>query len=81
MLHSGMSSTIENAPLDPEGLQRVLGVFERNYRLSSEDFYRAHLRNEPLAADLSVWHREIWSGTYRQWLRAQGSPEPGRPVA
>jgi hypothetical protein len=76
-----MSQTMDKASLDPEGLQRVLGVFERNYRLSSADFYRAHMRNEPPAADLSRWHREIWSGTYRQWLRRQGSdPEPWRPA-
>jgi hypothetical protein len=55
-------------------------VFERNYRLSSADFFRAHMRNEPPAADLSPWHREIWSGTYRQWLRRQGSEESWRPV-
>jgi hypothetical protein len=53
-------------------LQRVLRAFERNYRISSADFYRAHLRNEIPAADLSPWHREIWSGTYRQWLRSRG---------
>jgi hypothetical protein len=76
-----MSQTVDNATLDPEGLQRVLGVFERNYRLSSEDFYRAHIRNEPPAADVSAWHREIWSGTYRQWLRRQGSPELWRSVS
>jgi hypothetical protein len=75
-----MSQTMERATLDPGGLQRVLGVFERNYRLSSEDFYRAHLRNESPAADVSVWHREIWSGTYRQWLREHGSEKSSRPV-
>jgi hypothetical protein len=75
-----MSSTIDNATVDLEGVRRVLGVFERNYRLSSAAFYRAHMRNEPPAADLSAWHREIWSGTYRQWLRNQGSPEPLPPA-
>jgi hypothetical protein len=54
-------------------LQRVLGVFERNYRLSSADFYRAHVRDEAPAANLSPWHREVWSGTYRRWLRDSGA--------
>jgi hypothetical protein len=58
-----------NEVSDPHALQRVLGVFERNYRLSSADFYRAHVRDEAPAADLSPWHREVWSGTYRRWLR------------
>ena len=53
---------------DALSLQRVLGVFERNYRLSSADFYRAHVRDEAPAADLSPSHREVWSGTYRRWL-------------
>ena len=70
---------MDRATLDLEGLERVLGVFERSYRLSSEDFYRAHMRNEPPAADLSAWHREIWSGTYRQWLCQQGAEESWRP--
>jgi hypothetical protein len=75
-----MTQTMDEATLDQEALERVLGVFERNYRLSSADFFRAHMRNEPPAADLSPWHREIWSGTYRQWLRRQGSEESWRPV-
>lgn len=75
-----MTQTMDEATLDHEALERVLGVFERNYRLSSADFFRAHMRNEPPAADLSPWHREIWSGTYRQWLRRQGSEESWRPV-
>lgn len=60
---------------DVEGLQRVLRVFERNYRLSSAAFYRAHTRNEPPATELMAWHREIWAGTYRQWLRTR-PPQP-----
>lgn len=75
-----MTQTMDEATLDQEALERVLGVFERNYRLSSADFFRAHMCNEPPAADLSPWHREIWSGTYRQWLRRQGSEESWRPV-
>ena len=63
---------------DPQSLLRVLGVFERNYNLSSADFYRAHVRNEPPASDLAPWHREIWSGTYRQLLRGQRIEEPWR---
>lgn len=55
------------------GVQRVLKVFERNYRLRSADFYRAHLRNEAPAAEVAPWHREIWSGAYRQWLRDRGA--------
>jgi hypothetical protein len=75
-----MTQTMDKGTLDQEGLERVLGVFERNYRLSSADFFRAHMRNEPPAADLSAWHREIWSGTYRQWLRRQDSEESLRPA-
>lgn len=59
-------------------LQRVLRVFEDNYSLSSADFYRAHMRNESPAADLTPWHREIWSGTYRQWLHDQGTEDSWR---
>ena len=73
-----MTRTMDKVTLDQEGLERVLGVFERSYRLSSADFFRAHMRNEPPAADLSAWHREIWSGTNRQWLRRQGSEESWR---
>jgi hypothetical protein len=63
---------VKKRATDPESLLRVLGVFERNYNLSSADFYRAHVRDEPPASDLARWHREIWSGTYRQWLDDQG---------
>jgi hypothetical protein len=63
---------VKNGATDPQSLLRVLGVFERNYNLSSADFYRAHVRDESPAAELAPWHREIWSGTYRQWLRDQG---------
>jgi hypothetical protein len=63
---------------DPQGLLRVLGVFERNYKLSSADFYRAHVRDESPAAELSPCHREIWSGTYRRWLRDRGVDDSWR---
>lgn len=72
--------TIDNPAVDLEALQRVLGVFERNYHLSSAAFYHAHVRNEPPAADLSVWHREIWSDTYRRLLHRQGVEETRHPV-
>lgn len=62
---------MNNRATDPQSLLRVLGVFERNYNLSSADFYRAHVRDEQPASDLAPWHREIWSGTYRQWLDEQ----------
>ena len=75
-----MNQSIDNATLDPKGLQRVLAVFERSYRISSADFYRAHMRNESPAAEVSSWHREIWSGTYRQWLRKQGAEDAWRRV-
>ena len=65
-------------PDDAFALKRVLKVFESNYRISSAAFYRAHLRNETPAADLSPWHREIWSGTYRQWLRNRGGTDAVR---
>ena len=69
---------VNNGATDRQSLLRVLGVFERNYKLSSADFYRAHVRDEPPAADLARWHREIWSGTYRQLLRGQGIEESWR---
>jgi hypothetical protein len=62
---------VRNRATDPQSLLRVLGVFERNYNLSSADFYRAHVRDEAPASDLVPWHRETWSGTYRQWLDDQ----------
>jgi hypothetical protein len=62
------------AGADSMDLQRVLEVFERNYGLRSDDFYRAHLSNDSVATDLPVWHREVWAGTYRQLLT-------GRPAA
>jgi hypothetical protein len=67
---------VKNESSDALALQRVLVVFERNYHLSSADFYRAHLRDETPAADLSPWHREVWSGTYRQLLRGKGVETP-----
>jgi hypothetical protein len=53
----------------PDDLRRVLSVFERNYRVSSADFYRAHIAGDSFAEQLPAWHREVWAGTYRQWLR------------
>ncbi|MGH2960670.1 MAG: hypothetical protein ACRDL3_00535 [Solirubrobacterales bacterium] len=70
--------TASDKAFDALALQRVLRVFEDNYSLSSADFYRAHMDDEPPAADLSPWHREIWSGTYRQWLRDQGAEDAWR---
>jgi hypothetical protein len=58
-------------------LQRVLEVFERNYGLRSDDFYRAHLRNDSVATDLPVWHREVWAGTYRQLLNGRLAADSG----
>ena len=69
---------MNNRATDPQSLLRVLGVFERNYNLSSADFYRAHVRDESPASDLARWHREIWSGTYRQWLDNQGVDDSWR---
>jgi hypothetical protein len=66
-------AAVKNQSSDALALQRVLVVFERNYHLSSADFYRAHLRDETPAADLSPWHREVWSGTYRQLLNGRGA--------
>ena len=74
--HGGYA--VKKRATDPQSLLRVLGVFERNYNLSSADFYRAHVRDEPPASDLAPWHREIWSGTYRQLLRGQGIEESWR---
>ena len=68
-----MGGAVKNQSSDALALQRVLVVFERNYHLSSADFYRAHLRDETPAADLSPWHREVWSGTYRQLLNGCGA--------
>jgi hypothetical protein len=66
---------------DSMDLQRVLGVFERNYGLRSDDFYRAHLSNDSVATDLPAWHREVWAGTYRQLLdgRPAADSRPARP--
>jgi hypothetical protein len=69
---------VNKGATDPQSLLRVLGVFERNYHLSSADFYRAHVRDESPASDLAPWHREIWSRTYRQWLKGQGLDDPWR---
>ena len=62
-------------------LQRVLGVFERNYGLRSDDFYRAHISNDSVATDLPAWHREVWAGTYRRLLdlRPAADSGPARP--
>jgi hypothetical protein len=68
-------AAVKNQSSDTFALQRVLVVFERNYHLSSADFYRAHLRDETPAAELSPWHREVWSGTYRQLLNGTESAE------
>jgi hypothetical protein len=66
---------------DSMDLQRVLGVFERNYGLRSDDFYRAHLSNDSVATDLPAWHREVWAGTYRQLVdgRSAANSTPARP--
>ncbi len=71
---------MKNQSSDALALQRVLVVFERNYHLSSADFYRAHLRDETPAADLSPWHREVWSGTYRQLLNGSGAESAESPA-
>jgi hypothetical protein len=75
---SGLTEERPDEVREALDLRRVLSVFERSYRISSADFYRAHVRNEAPAVDLSHWHREVWSGTYRQWLRDRAA---GRSVA
>jgi hypothetical protein len=60
---------------DTMDLERVLGVFERNYGLRSDDFYRAHMSNDSVATDLPAWHREVWAGTYRQLLNGRPSAD------
>ena len=62
---------------DAMDLERVLEVFERNYGLRSDDFYRAHLSNDSVATDLPVWHREVWAGTYRQLLNGRLAADSG----
>jgi hypothetical protein len=64
---------------DTIDLERVLAVFERNYHLRSDDFYRAHLSNDSVATDLPPWHREVWARTYRQLL--SGRPAADAPPA
>jgi hypothetical protein len=58
-------------------LERVLQVFERNYGLRSDDFYRAHLSNDSVATDLPAWHREVWASTYRQLLNRRLAADSG----
>jgi hypothetical protein len=60
---------------DSVWLLRALGVFERSYGVSSADFYRAHTGNDTFAEGLPTWHREVWAGTYRQWLHADGATD------
>ena len=62
---------------DAMDLERVLEVFERNYGLRSDDFYRAHLSNDSVATDLPVWHREVWAATYRQLLNGPLAADSG----
>lgn len=65
---------------DTMDLERVLDVFERNYGVSSDDFYRAHLSNDSVATALPAWHREVWAGTYRQLLNSLAAdPRPAPP--
>jgi hypothetical protein len=77
---SGGHAKASPARDDTLDLERVLDVFERNYGLRSDDFYRAHLRNDSVATDLPAWHREVWAGTYRQLLNSLAAdPRPVPP--
>jgi hypothetical protein len=52
----------------------ILQTFEDGYKLSSADFYKAHVENDDdVVGNLSGMHRQAWAGFYAEWRRMSGS--------
>lgn len=61
---------MEKRYYDADSLERVLASLERDYGMSSAEFYAAHVAGEPL--DVSRFTRHVWASFYRDVRRLRG---------
>ena len=53
-------------------IERTLRAFERRYKMTSDDFFHAHVTDHESIASVPGSHRQPWAGFYRTWLRMSG---------
>jgi hypothetical protein len=58
---------VKKSAYNAASLERVLRAFEERYGFSSAAFYRAHLENGDLVAEMTGSHRQAWAGFYVEW--------------
>jgi hypothetical protein len=61
---------VEKLYYDADSLERVLASLERDYRMSSADFYAAHIEGRLL--DMPRFTRHVWASFYRDVRRLRG---------
>lgn len=54
-------------------IQQVLKRFEAGYEMTSEDFFRAHVDDDPCIARIPGEQRQAWAMFYRTFQRLSGS--------
>jgi hypothetical protein len=60
---------------DLDSLSRALGMLEKRYELSSDQFFEAHRVDDPIAEAIPGFHRHLWASFYMDVQRMRG-PEP-----
>lgn len=66
---------MEKRYYDLSSLERVLGVYEEHFGLSSGEFYEAHLAEQPRVAEIPRVHRQNWASFYREWEDLGGADD------
>jgi hypothetical protein len=54
---------------DAATLSSLLHKFEEHYSLSSADFHRMHVADDPALAEMPGSVRQAWAGFYAEWCR------------
>jgi hypothetical protein len=60
---------VEKNAYNAATLERVLHTFEESYGFTSAEFYKAHVENGELVADMSGSNRQVWASFYTEWRR------------
>ena len=61
--------TSDRHTYDAATLSTLLHQFEEHYRLSSADFHRLHVADDPALEDMPGSVRQAWAGFYSEWRR------------
>jgi hypothetical protein len=60
---------MERRYYDSESLSRALELYEREFHMSSAEFFEAHCLDGETIAHVPHFHRNVWAGLYRDVIR------------